>query len=238
MDKLIKGENLRAQLKIDDEYFDIFCAKSVEFAIEQDELEVTSINSGSSREYLPGMMNATLSTSGVSSIDNTEGKIAITYLMQQSIRRQLQDWRVYFEADDGDTLEATFQGMIRTPSISRDGFGYNQSSLVVRVSGDIDFNEIVPPPSTEFDLLSDYWQTVNGQNYISGASAVHGYTLAATDEPLEVDVEGGGFVLVTSTPADGRAECKFGTSPVRITFPSDKIFDGTERVFVLFKRPI
>jgi hypothetical protein len=238
MNKLIKGENLRAQLFITDTYFDIFCAKSVEFSIEQDELEVTSILSGSSREYLPGMMNATLTTSGVSTIDNTEGKIAITYLMQQSIRRQLQQWRVYFEADDGDTLEATFSGMIRNTTISRDGFAYNQSNLVVRISGDIEFNEIIDPPSTDFDLISDYWLGPNTQNYISGVSEVNTYTLEATDEILQVDLEGTQYDLVTGVPSVGKRECRFTTSPQRITFPSDIIFTGVERIYVLIKRPI
>lgn len=240
MTKLIKGEKVIAQLWVTDTWYTVFCAKSCEFSMEQDELEVTSIVSGSSREYLPGMMNATLSVSGISTIDNSEGKIAITYLMQQSVRQQVLEWRIYLEADDGDTLEATFSGIIKSTAFSKDGFSYMQSSLVVRVSGDPEFNEIVPSPETPSGIFADYWQTVNGQNYITGASSGEydgtNYTLLFTDTILGVDVEGTGFDLVSGTPTAGTRECQFLDSPVRIVFPADLIFDGSQRVYVLFQR--
>ena len=143
-------------------------------------------------------------------------------------------------ADDGTDLAATFEGLIRNASLSKQGFAYNQSSLVIRVSGGIDFDVIIDPPSGDFDILSDYWQGPNSQNYISGAtpSEVYTYTLEATDTPILVDLEGTQFDLVSSTPAAGKRECKFSTSPVRITFPSDIIFDGTQRIYVMFKRPV
>ena len=56
-------------------------------SVSQDEIEVTSINSGSSREYLPGTANGMLTVGGLSPIDNTEGKISIFYLLQQGIRQ-------------------------------------------------------------------------------------------------------------------------------------------------------
>jgi len=245
MTKLIRGENIKGQLWITDTWYDIFCAKSCELTIEQDEQEVTSILSGSSREYLPGMSSTILSVQGITTLDNSESKIAITYLMQQSVRQQVLNWRVYLEAENGDTLEASFWGMIRTTTLTKEGFSYGKGSLVVRVSGDVNFSEIISGPATDFDYYSDYWQTVNGQNYISGNSAGESnaspvaytpFALAATDTILEVAVEGIGFQQTEGTP--GNMEYKFSTSPVRITFSPDLIFDGSQRVYVLIKRPV
>lgn len=240
--KQITGNNIKFQLWVVDDYYDIFCAKSGVLSVEQDELEVTSILSGSSREYIPGMMNATFTTSGVSTIDNSEGKIAIAYLMQQGIRQGIQQWRVRLEADDADTLEITFNGIIRSSSLSKDGFAYNDSNLTVRITGDIDFSEIIVGPLTDFDLLSDTWETVNAQNYVSGASTGWrtgtAYTLAATDEVIGVWMEGTQYDLSDGVLNDGERKAKFTTAPQRVTFPADMIFDGSQRVFIQFKRPI
>lgn len=230
-----------ANILISGDWYPIFCATSGEFALTVDEIETTSVNSGSAREYLPGMTNGTLTWSGVSTIDNTEGKISILYLMQQALGRNVQSWRVYFEADDGTTQEATFDGFIRNASILRETTSYNNSNIVVRITGGVTLDNIILPPGADLDYFSDYWQTVDGQNYVSGASTGEWnggttYTLLSTDTILAVDVEGIGYNIVTGTPGAGNREVKFQTSPVRLIFPSDLVFDGSQRVYVMWKR--
>lgn len=243
MNRLIKGDNFLLQLKIDGDYYDIFCAKSGEFLIEQEEREVTTITSGSDREFNAGMSAGTLTASGLTTIDNAEDKISALYLMQQSVRRQKLEWRCFFTADNGDTQQATFSGIIRSVSIPKDGFAYVSSTLVVRISGAVTFSDIVVGPTTSYEYFSDYWDTVNGQNYVTGASSGEytgtAYTLTDTDTVLMVDYEGTSFNLVTGTPTQGERECRFiTTAPVRVVFPSDLIPDGTQRVFIMFKRPV
>lgn len=79
----------------------------------------------------------------------------------------------------------------------------------------------------------------NGQNYISGASTGNynnatTYTLEATDEIMDVVVEGAPFYQVSGTPASGEAEF-FLILPCSIEFPSTLVFDGSQRVFVMLK---
>lgn len=237
MNRLINGKNIVAEMLISGEYLPVLCAKECSFSISQDEIEVTSINSGSSREYLPGLSNAMLTMGGVSPIDNTEGKISILYLMQQSVRQLVQKWRVTFVADDGTDIAATFDGIVRSTDISKSGFAYNQSNVQVRVSGSITMDEIIDPPVYNYDILSDYWTTTAGFNYVGlgGASAINGYTIGATDTLLQVDVEGVQFDIITSG-APGNRECKFNNVTFVLTFATDFIFDGSQRVYVMFKR--
>lgn len=237
MNRLINGKNIVAEMLISGDYVAVLCAKDCTFNISQDVIEVTSINSVSTREYLPGMSSATLTIGGVSPIDNTEGKVSILYLMQQSVRQIVQKWRITFTADDGTNIAATFDGVVSTTDITRSGFAYNQSSVQVKVSGAITMDAIIDPPVYNYDILSDYWTTTAGFNYVglSGSSAINSYMIGATDTLLQVDVEGVQFDLITSgTP--GNRECKLNTTTFVLTFATDFIFDGTQRVYVMFKR--
>ena len=237
MNRLIKGSGMVAELLVSGDYVPIFCAKDCTLSVSQDEIEVTSINSGSSREYLPGMANGMLTVGGLSPIDNTEGKISIFYLLQQGIRQSVKDWRVTFTADDGTGIAATFKGFIRSDEISKQGFAYTQSSTQIRITGNISLGEIVDPPAFNYDILSDYWTTTNGVNYVSlsAASAVSAYIFGATDSILQVDVEGTQFDVIT-TGSPGNRECKLNTMTYVLTFATDFLFDGTQRVYVMFKR--
>ena len=237
MNRLINGKNIVAEMLISGDYVAVLCAKDCTFNISQDVIEVTSINSGSTREYLPGMSSATLTIGGVSPIDNTEGKVSILYLMQQSVRQIVQKWRITFTADDGTDIAATFDGVINTTDIARSGFSYNQSNVQVKVSGAIIMDVIIDPPVYNYDILSDYWTTSFGVNYVGlgGSSAINGYVIGATDTLLQVDVEGVQFDIITSgTP--GNRECKLNNITFVLTFATDFIFDGTQRVYVMFKR--
>ena len=47
MNRLIKGSGMVAELLVSGDYVPIFCAKDCTLSVSHDEIEVTSINSGS-----------------------------------------------------------------------------------------------------------------------------------------------------------------------------------------------
>lgn len=233
----VQSKNIFGYMKVDGVYINIFCGKSLNFTLNQDELETTSVGSGTLREYKAGLGDATFDVSGVTILDNTESRIAITYLQQQSVRQQLQDWKIKLVDDDGSEISYTFSGIIRTTSFDKSIPGYSSSNLSVRVSGDITIDPVAPPPTTE-TVLADYWDTVNGQNYIDGDSTGNTdgtvYQLDAADEILHVEVEDMIMYAVTGTPTAGEPEYRFVTSPVKIE--TGVTFDGSQRVYVMWKR--
>jgi predicted secreted protein len=242
MGNTVQGKNIIAYMKVDTTYYPVFCAKTLRFSMEQDELEVTSINSGSSREYIAGMTNATMEVSGVTTSDNTNGRVSITYLQQIIVRRQIQDWKIVMTDDSSNTVNYIFKGLIRTTDFDKVLPGYSTSNVSVRVSGNITIDTIDPPPTPGFDVLADYWIAQAGFSFIDGASSGEtdgtNYTLNVDDEIMMVEVEDQNFFLVTGVPTPGEPECRFNTSLATIRFPASLVFSGGERVYVMWKRPI
>lgn len=231
----VLGKNVIIELLVSGTYYPVFCGKNMEFVQQQELVEVTSINSAVAREYESGMTTASLSISGVTILDNTDSRIAITYLMQESIRRVAQTLRIRMIDDTGATIQIGFNALITSNTLSRTFGAYSQSSTALTVTGGISITPVTPPPPATVNVLSDYWIPTNGNNYLDGTSVVNSYNLGATDTILGVAVEGTEFDLIASGTV-GNRQCKFNTSTFIILFASDQIFDGTQRVFVLFKR--
>lgn len=221
-------------MEIDSEYYPIFCGKTLSFTIEQDELETTSVNSGVMREFIAGMGSATFEVGGVTILDNTESRIAITYLQQKSIAQATHSWKIALTDDDGSSIYYLFDGIIRTTSFDKTIPGYSQSSLSVRVTGEIDITYVDPPPPGGLPEIvrSDWWTMAAGDTYIQGASDVHAYTLEAVTV-LEVDRSGVQYDIITSGTPTGR-QCKHNNTTGVINFDAALPSSG-ETVFVLFK---
>lgn len=230
----VQSKNIEVSMNIDDIYYPIFCGKSMSFTLDQDEIETTSVNSGVSREYIAGISNALLTVGGVTISNNTGSRIAITYLQQQSVRQLTQNWQIKITDDDGGILYYRFAGIIRNTSFDKNIPGFSQSSVTIRVSGDIDITPVDPPPppgSPEI-IYSDWWTMPVGQTYIDGSSDVHGYTLEAK-VVLEVDREGTNFDIITSG-SPGNRQAKHNNTTGVVSFDTSNPSVG-ETVFVLFK---
>lgn len=146
MANTVTGLNVVTQMLVEGVWYPIFCGKSAELTLNQDELEVTHVNSGISREYVPGMSNATLSVAGVTILDNTESRISNLYLMQNAIRRSINSYRVLYTDQDGDQITATFSAFWTSGSITRDVTSFSQSNVTMRITGDITFSTPITPP--------------------------------------------------------------------------------------------
>lgn len=228
MANTVKGRNTIIYMLVDSVYYPVFCAKTAEFTIDQDEIEVTSINSGSSREYVPGMSNATCAVTGITTLDNSNGRVSITYLMQQSVRRQLHTFKMVLTDDDSSSLEVVFTAMIKTTNINRDTVGYSQSSLQLRVSGVVEWTEVVDPPAPE-EIYSIYLSVTAGQYEVSDSDLG-----AATI--LEVWREGINHTETTGTPSGRQFKYTDLTTSGKITFDSAITFNTGEIVYVLYKK--
>jgi hypothetical protein len=240
----VQSKNIGVYLEVSGVYYPVFCGKSMRLSKSTEEIETTNITSGSERDYLPGMSSALMDVGGVTILDNTENRIAIGYLMQIQAAKTIANWKITKTDNDGDVLLYTFSGFIRESSFDKSQSpSYSQSAIQVRICGGYTVGAILPPGATEYLLLADDWGTVNGQNYIDGPSSGDYtgtiYTLLATDVVKAVDLEGTGFDIVQGTPTPGTRQCRFVTTPtVRIVFPADLIFDGSQRVYVLWERPL
>lgn len=235
MNRKVLGKNILVSVYITDGFYPVFCAKTAELEMNQDEIEITTVNSGSSREYETGIDNSTLNITGVTTLNNDDGRISVIYLWQN--RKTKKTFQFLMTDQDGNQRAIQFDAIITKLNLSKDVTSWSQSGVDLRITGSINFDATISPPVSGFDLLADSWTGGSGHDYIDGASNEESYTLVSTDTPIFVSVDGTEFDLVSGIPANRQAQ--FVTSPsVKIQFPADLIFTGVEKIWVIFKRPV
>lgn len=162
MSNRVKAKNVIGEIYISGTYYPVFCGKSMELSQNQELIEVTSINSSVAREYEAGMTTGTISFTGVTILDNTENRVAIAYLMQESIRRSAQSMRVRLIDDDGDAIQIAFSAIITNNTLSRTYGEYSQSSTSLTVTGGFTITPVVDPPGVECPADPLYFDAVAG----------------------------------------------------------------------------
>ncbi len=232
MGNKVQGKNITAEMKVGSNYYPILCGQTLDFNIQQEMIEVTNVNSGAWRDYEAGMSSGTCQIGGVTILDNSEGRIADGYLLQTSVRRTKQDFKVTKTDDDGDTLVYTFKGLIEDNGFNKAIGSYSKSNITIRICGPVATSTIPPPPSGDEVVYGDYWNFSAGNTSISGTSVEHGYDLI-DKVVLSVDREGTGHDIITSgTP--GNRECKHNDTTGDISFDPTNPSNG-ETVYVVFK---
>lgn len=225
----VKAKNMIAEIDVSGTYYPFFCCKTVEFNQTQELIEVTSVNSGASREYEAGMSTATLSVSGVTVMDNTDGRISITYLIQEAVRRVAQSMRIRLTDDDGGTLQISFSAIITTNTLSRSFGSYSQSVTGFQITGTPTISVVVPAPVPAV-VQDPLYLTV-----VAGATSVSDPLLTvATVVILAVEREGTGHTEVSGTP--GNREFLFTLAAGSISFDPTNPFNTGEVIYILYKK--
>ena len=222
MANTVRGKNIICSMLIGVDYVPIFCGKSAEFTLNQEEIETTSINSGSFREFIPGMTDGTFTINGVTTSDNTNGRVSINYLLQQSVRRTIRSIKIVMTDDNGNNQVISFNAIIVNSGFNRDIPSYSQSSVSFRITGSITLATIAAPTETVQDPI--YKTTTPGLFSVTDA-LLTGATI------LEVQREGLGYTQTSGTPT-GR---QFNFTGTTITFDSSIPFNTGEIVYILYK---
>lgn len=242
----IFGSGVIVEMLVGASYEPILCGLDCVFTRTPELIETTNPTSGGFKDFAVRREEWGVTVSGLTKVANNAA-LTFFYMLQTSIRRLKQAIRITFTDIDGADIQISGNVLIGQESISGPSTDFAQCNIELKGSGPFVIADVTPPTENEFAILSDWWPTVNGNNYIDGASSGQSdsaidnggpFTLLLTDTILEVDMEGTEFDPVTGTPTVGRREFKFQTSPALILFPSDLIFDGSQRVYVEFKRPV
>lgn len=237
----IFGTGVIVEMLVADNYEPILCGVDCVFTRTPELIETTNPTSGGWKDFSVRREEWGVTVSGLTKVANNAA-LTFFYMLQTSIRRLKQAIRITFTDVDGADIQISGNVLIGQESISGPSTDFAQCNIEMKGSGPFLIEDVTPPTPFEFNVIGDWWQTVNGNNYIDGQSSGQtdgtNYTLLVSDDVLEVDLEGIEFDIVTGTPTVGRRECQILTSPVRVVFPSDIIFDGSQRVYVEFKRPV
>jgi hypothetical protein len=240
MPSVIEGKNVLLEMYItaSSEYVPILCATDCTFRYTPEFITKTGPNSPA-REFALRIYEWAFDVTGLTKIANeSPSSLSFFYMLQSSIRRTSHDFRMTFEDDEGNDYEISGVGFVGESTINGPQTDFSNASIQIKGTGGVTIDFVADPTPGDFDVLSDWWQSSNGNSYINGASSGEtdgiNYTLQSTDEILRVWNEGGGYEIVSGAP--GNRECQLDLSNHKIKFAD--AFDGNQRVAVLFKRPV
>ena len=237
----VRGNDVVVELLVDGDYYPVLCGLDCSFTREVEFISIRTADSSVFDEVMPRRENWSVTVNGVTKIEN-DTVLTFFYLLMTSVRRTIHTIRVTFTDEAGGSKQIDGSVYIGSESITGPFADYANASIEFRGTGAFTVSTTTEPVTPEYNIYSDYWIPTNGNSYSSGASTGYTdgtqYTLAATDIILEVWVESVPFYATTGTPTNGSPEYKFDTGTLRLNFPAAFVFDGSQRVMVLFKRPV
>jgi hypothetical protein len=229
MANTIQGKNIILYMLDSSVYYPVLCGQSMDFTLEQEPIEVTSINSTNAREYIAGMSTARCNINGITTLDNTGSRISILYAMQLSVRRVAQSWKIVMTDDEANIKNITFDGIITTTGFNRERASYSKSNLSILLSGDFTISDTVTPP-VEPTIYEKYLTLTAGNYTLSHAD------LDAIVEVLVVHREGRQYDEVSGTPSGRQVKYTDGVGTGTLTFDSSLPAEVNESVHIVFKR--
>jgi predicted secreted protein len=228
----IHGRDALVSIKVEEEFYPVLCAIDMTFSCSQQVLLATSADSGNWRyKRLRNLSEWSVSVSGLTKIDNTDGQASFFYLLQQNIRGTEQEIQIMFSDDDGNVQ--VLEGVVLIPEMSINGNvnGFADASVVFEGTGPFEITEPVSAvESAECEvIMSDTWVLGDGSFSISGAGEAGG--TFEGKEVLEVAREGTQFERTTGSP--GNREYRYNGTTIAFEIAGSEY---EERVFVMWKQ--
>lgn len=146
----IWGYDAVVSLIVDSVPYPVFCSTDMEFRLKQDVVLATTASTGSYRQKrLRGLCEWSITTSGLTKIDNSDGQISFFYLLQEAIRGQVQKIQIDFTDAEGN--DQTIAGSVIIPdlSINSPASDWSSASVTFEGSGAISMIPVEPPVPSE-----------------------------------------------------------------------------------------
>lgn len=225
----MNGRDVVLYKKISDVYYQVACAESITLSFTNDIIRRSTITSGLFPSRRVRRSDISGSCSGVTKLTNAGG-ISIFHFLEEGVRRAEGDFKFYFTDDDGNEQEVVITALVEAINITSATTDLSSFDLSIVVTGGFEMNPVADPTSSISQIMSDWWETTEGQYTVSGNSQ-GGYSIVGKTV-VEVDREGTQYDLVTGTP--GNRECKYNSLAGSIEFQSTSPFTADERIFVIW----
>jgi hypothetical protein len=225
----IHGNDVILYLLVDAVYYPILCATDMNFSVKQDVVLATSANTGIARKKkLRGLYEWTVTTSGLTKVNNNDGQISFFYILQESVRGTEQEIKIEFDDEDGNEQVITGTVIIPDLSISAPTSDFSSADITFEGSGEFEMNPIEPPVPTECEQATIYIDCVAGE------FSVHSDLLEAAGVVI-ISVARTGQVHYETTGTPVSLEFKTDLPNGDIYFDSTNVFNPDEWVSVEYK---
>lgn len=234
----VHGKDVVIELQAEDLNWDpILCGEDCTFRTTPEFVLTTGPTSGLFRERIKRREEWSMSVTGLTKIENNSS-LTFFYMLSDSVRRTRHTVRITFTDEDGDSKQISGNVYIGQMDISGPASDYSRGSIELLGTGPFTVSEVEPPTPAVSEVFADYWTTTAGQAWIDGSSTGEtdgtSYTLQVTDEILAVTVENQKLYATTGTPTN--AHYKFNTTTAVLL--TSVMFDGSEKVYVLWRRTV
>lgn len=234
----IRGKDVIIEMSVDGVYYPVLCGTDCTFNTTPEFIEKTSATSGLFREFEKRLEEWTMSVNGLSYVENST-TLSFFYMLQTSVRRSDQAFRMTFVDENTDSIAIIGRAFIGESSITGPASDFANASISLKGNGAFTMAVVPPPvPADTFEVLADWWLPNAGTSSITGASTGNtdgtNYTLTEDDELLQVVVENMQMYEVNGTPQAGEPQYQFAGGTVVFAME----FDGSQKVFIMFKRPV
>lgn len=226
----VEGKNVVFSMKVDGTYYPVLCATDMTFSKGVEKIEKTGPTSGGVRQWMLRLEQYTSTISGLTYVENDD-ELSFFYLLQESVRREEQDFKLVFTDGRGDTISLTGVGLIGDCDINGPATDFSNCNIEILWNQEPEFDQIDPPEGGACIESPLYLAFTSG-------TSVSDEALEATGvEILHVEREGLGMTETSGTPVSGSREFKFtgGTGNGTIAFDADNPSTGDEVVYVLYR---
>src|ERR1051326_2011390 len=114
MSEYVLGRSVTVSISTDigsgDQFYALFCAKSMELDIIQEEIESTTITSGTEREFEIGIQSGVLTLIGITKTTDTD---KISPFTLYNLKRLKKSYQVVFMDQDTNPKTFSFDGLLR-----------------------------------------------------------------------------------------------------------------------------
>lgn len=210
------------------------CSKGVRVAVNSPNAPTTTADSAFWETFKPtGLSNWSVSLSGIMFLRYpSTPKYVIFDLVTEQVRLNGLNIKVVYTDQSGFPLYFTGFVYITTSDFGGEAGTLANWSTEMQGSGPLDLTGTLITGTIPGEPFSDWWNTTPGATAVSGASAVHAYSLVGKTI-LEVKREGLEYDIVTGTPV-GR-QVKFTSGTGTLDFDTSLPFYPNETVFAIFK---
>jgi hypothetical protein len=228
----IWGSDVILKMKVGDEFVPIFCGIDTTYQCLVELIEKTGPNSGGIRQKMTRLEEHVSSVTGATYVENDD-TLSFFYTLQEGIRREEQEFQMYFVDELGNERTLTGAGILGTQSINGPVGDFSTANLEIHWNEAPQFDVVDPPEENACIEIPLYIPFLEGETSVSHAD------LEETGvEILGVERTGTGLKKTTGTPAAGSLEYKFtggagnGTIEVDANNPSQS---NDEYIYVLYK---
>lgn len=225
----VQGKNVVLTAYNIDGYKGFYCAQSIEFTTETEQLPATNVNEGGWKGNKPGKTNWEINLSGVLFVRDTSDKNwTFADLTTESARKNGLDLKLVFTNENGNYEQ--FTGHANPQTTTGSGTVGELAKFNVKFIGDGSYgrNTIIPPSTSADDVKRYEFIASGGETFFSYSDLI-GRTI------LDVQRESTPVTQVVTSGTPTAKQVKYTSASGRLDFNTDNPLAPGEIVVVIYK---